>query len=37
MFIEETIRTLSEEDLSGYYRPLSAMEEALETDYVPLI
>ena len=37
MFIEETIRKISEEDLSGYYRPLRAMEEALQLGYVPLI
>lgn len=37
LFIEETIRRICEEDLSGFYRPLRAMDSALENGYVPLI
>lgn len=37
MFIEESIKRISEEDTSGYYRPLKALDEALAHDYVPLI
>lgn len=37
MFIERTIEKICEEDLSGYYRPLKAMHDALGIGYVPLI
>ena len=37
MFIEEAIEAISEADLSGYYRALKAMKEALGMNYIPLI
>ena len=37
MFIEEAVKKLAEEDLSGYYRPLKALDDALAHDYIPLI
>lgn len=37
MFIEERIEYICEHDLSGYYRPLKAMKEALGIGYIALI
>lgn len=37
MFIEKRIEYICEHDLSGYYRPLKALHDALKIGYVPLI
>ena len=36
-FIEQTIKEISEEDLSGYYRPMKAIDDAMRHNYIPLI